>query len=169
MSFLRRAPVIKSDALRVELGANVSLSASVGISTTGTCNTAIVLYALGTPAGTMDGVATKTTPGGAVSGAFTGRLWKTSSRPTSVYYARAVMNPSPNTSLNPVQSSGTLGNWVQLTANTTWFLQTSGTDEFAAFTLQISNSSAADARILDSTYVTFVSSSAGGGGGGGTK
>jgi hypothetical protein len=166
MSFLRRVPGIKTDQLRIELGDNVALGATVGISISGTCNTAVVIYADGTAPGTMDGVATKTTPGGAVSGAFTGRLWKTSSRPTSTYYARAVMNPFPNTSLDPIQSSGTLGSWVQLTANTTWYLQTSGTDEFAAFTLQVSNSSAADARILDSTYVTLSSSSTGGGGGG---
>lgn len=165
MSFLRRVPGIKTDQLRIELGDNVALGATVGISTSGTCNTAVVIYADGTAPGTMDGVATKTTPGGAVSGAFTGRLWKTSSRPTSSYYARALMD-APNTSANPIQSSGTLGSWVQLTANTTWYLQTSGTDEFAAFTFQISNSNASDTRILDSIYVTFSSSSTGGGGGG---
>ena len=169
MSFLRRAPVIKADSLRVDLGTDVALTARVGVINSGICNTAIVLYALGTAAGTMDGVATKSTTGGGTSGAFTGRLWKTSSLPTSSYYARAIMDTA-NTTENPTQSSGTLGNWVQLTANTTWFLLKDAADANAAFTFQVSNSNAANARILDSIYVTLSSTAfAEGGGGGGTK
>lgn len=154
MSFLRRAPAIKLDKNRVNLGAAIQLAAWTGLNpATGSANVYI------NTDGLMSGSAEKSTSGGGTSGAFT-RKWKYNNLPASNYYVKANNVNTLGGSLTPVQSSGTLGNWTQLSTGISWVSGTSGSDETTDFQLHIS-SSASGVPVLSSVNVAMTLTLAG--------
>ena len=135
MSFLRRAPAIKLDKYRVNLGAEISLGAWSAINP-GSGNANVYVYT----DGTMSGLAAKSVAGG-TSGTFTGRKWKYNNLPASTYYMKANNINVLGGGLTVVQSSGTIGNWTQVSGTINWGVAAAGLDDTADFQLHISSSS----------------------------
>lgn len=148
MSFLRRAPAIKLDKYKVNFGADIVIAAFTGLDdATGNANVFVLTD------GTMDGVVSKTPSGqGSISGTFTDRIWKYTTSAASNYYFKANNVVS---GLSLVQSSGTLGNWTQLTTNLNWGAYNSASDETMEFQLHISNS-ASGTPVIDTVNVTMI-------------
>lgn len=159
MSFLRRAPAIRSDKYRVNFGADIVIAAFTGLDdATGNANVFVLTN------GTMDGVVSKAPTGqGSISGTFTNRTWKYNSIAASNYYVKA-----NNVTVGPVtltQSSGTLGNWTQLSTNLNWGAYNSASDDTIDFQLHISNS-ASGVPVIDTANVRMILNFQGLGGGG---
>lgn len=161
MSFLRRAPAIKLDRTRVDLGSPISMYVATGLNdASGNCNVFIYID------GTMSALASKNTSGGSISGTFTNRKWKYNNLAASNYYVKANnINVALGGTLIPVQSSGTIGNWTQISSTLNWGAGTTGSDEGCDFQLHISNSPSG-VPVLDSVNVSMYLQLTGIGGGG---
>ena len=162
MSFLRRAPAIKLDKYRVNLGAEISLGAWSAINP-GSGNANVYVYT----DGTMSGLAAKSVAGG-TSGTFTGRKWKYNNLPASTYYMKANNINVLGGGLTVVQSSGTIGNWTQLSGTINWGTATAGNDDSADFQLHISSSSTGTPVLSGKGRTVGMNDTGGGGGGSGS-
>mgnify|MGYP006278003493 CR=1 FL=1 len=160
MGFLRRAPSSTQDKFRIELGTDINISAFTGLSNSSGNGNVFLLTD-----GTMDALIYKN---GSLSGSgtFTGRKWRYNSRSTSEYYARVTnITYDIGSGVTLAQSSGTIGNWTQISSALNWGISVAGSDEGVNFTLQISNS-ASGTRILDSVNARIALAYTGSGGGG---